>query len=389
VSRRRIGLLALVAPLLVVGLVLIVAAFEPDGTTVEECQRLAESGADPVPCYRQALANLAFRDGVPVALERFRDESASVLPLAGGCHPVAHFIGAAGLARAEGDVGGAFAVGDDSCASGYYHGVLEHAFAEVAPTSEALWSASERLCDSPSISGIDYLLEQCFHGIGHGLMLATDYDLPVADTVCGRFESIRAVNSCYLGIFMENFAASYGVASRWVDDADLGAVCSGLGGRWADVAKGACYNTLTYRIAARSGGAPVWDEYLAACRSIDPTYADACFNGFGREVYTRYAAVFSDSFAQMRAICEEADEGAGACIASVAGHASYTEGGGTISSGFCASLEGPVRGRCYGEIGSFLAALEGGLDALPGRCVEIARSDGDYEACLGIGSSTQ
>jgi hypothetical protein len=391
-SARRLALLAL-APLLVIGALAwsslrpsddrVTIGFSPDATTIEECRAIGAIGRDPVPCYRQALANLAFEEGPAVALARFREESRAVPPLAGGCHPVAHLIGAAGLARSEGDIGSAFAGGDDSCASGYYHGVLEHAFAKIPSDTESLWSVAQTLCDAPSIRAVAFLSDQCFHGLGHGLMLSTDYDLPVANEVCSRFAEPGPANACYLGLFMENFAASYGVASRWVNDEDLGAICGTIEGRWKEIAKGACYNTLTYRIAARSNGSAPWSEYLAACTAIDPVYAGACYNGFGREVYTRYAADFAASYPAMRDACLLAPaQGALACVASVAGHVTYTDTAGERAAGFCAEFEGEYRSACFGEIGSFLATLEGGLEALEARCTPIARRPADLVDCL-------
>ena len=91
-------------------------------------------------------------------------------------------IGSAALARYEGNVAKAFAAGSASCWSGYYHGILSHAFTDVELNE--LGPASRGLCDDEEIRRTDYLAYQCVHGLGHGLMIYTSYNLPLALETC-------------------------------------------------------------------------------------------------------------------------------------------------------------------------------------------------------------
>lgn len=387
---RRLAVVLLAVPLLIAGLAVQggvqrskpTIEFIPDQTTVEECRSMAAGGGDPIGCYRQALGNIAVADGPTAALSAYQSEAEGVPQLYGGCHPITHWIGSAGLIHFKNDVGAAFVAGNDTCASGYYHGVVERAFFGAPLDENSLWAVSERLCDAPAISAVAYLSIQCFHGLGHGLMLATDYDLPVSDAICGRYADSLAAGSCYLGLFMENFDGSYGVTSPWVVDGDLGSVCASLDGPQRDIARSACYNGMIYRIARRSGRNAPWAEYVDACESIDPIYAGACYNGFGREVYTKYSIDFVRQHAAMRQACLAAPpEGALRCVIGVAGHVSYTDGDGSRAAGFCNEFEGEYRAGCFGEIGSFLSSLEGGWSALPGRCEPIVARPADLAAC--------
>lgn len=357
--------------------------FVPDQTSIVDCRALTERGADPFACYRQAFANIAALNGPERGLTALREEWNSVTELYAGCHPLVHWIGSAGLDYFHGDVGAAFVAGDDTCASGYYHGVVERAFLDIPLDQASLWGVAEHLCDSPAIRATEYLEIQCFHGLGHGLMLATDYDLPLADSICAKYPNEPGLSSCYLGLFMENFNASYGVASRWVVDDNLGSTCATLAGPQSQIAKGACYNSIIYRVAGRSNRQAPWSEYLALCGSIDPTYADACYNGFGREVYTRYAVDFSARLAEMRAACLLAPPaGALSCVVGVAGHVSYTDSGGARAAGFCNEFEGAYRSRCFGEIGNLLISLGGGPAAAEKSCSAIAVRPDDLASCL-------
>ena len=93
-------------------------SFEPDDKTVDDC------GQDAA-CFEQAFGNLAYEEGPGAALEKLAELQSSNPVVAGGCHPIAHKIGAGGLLHFEGDVGKAFADGDGTCGSGFYHGLLQ------------------------------------------------------------------------------------------------------------------------------------------------------------------------------------------------------------------------------------------------------------------------
>lgn len=360
--------------------------FVVDDTTIDECRAIAGAGEDPIPCYSQALGNIAVADGPRVALERFVAEMKAVRLLDASCHPVAHRIGAAGLAHTDGDIGLAFVGGDSSCASGYYHGVIEDALAGVGGEPDPLWSRAADLCRSAPVQASPYLADQCYHGLGHGLMLATGYNLPAAFDVCTRFDEPREALGCYTGSFMENFARfaadDINERSPWVNDDDLGSTCAGLRGRWQVDAADACYAALAYRIWARSLGQAPWSEYVSLCGSIEPRYQPPCYNGFGRQVYTRYAGIFESSLAQMRDACLIAPpEGAVACISSVASHVTYTDSDGLRAARFCDLFEEGSRARCFSGIGDLLASFGGDAAALEARCAAVAVRDEDLISC--------
>src|SRR5215470_590634 len=94
---------------------------------------------------QQPFGNIAYYQGPKVALalfaKRYGDYSDP------NCHPVAHRIGSATLARDHGNVSKAFAQGSSACFSGFYHGILERALLRLKTYDAAsLASVSRRLC---------------------------------------------------------------------------------------------------------------------------------------------------------------------------------------------------------------------------------------------------
>ena len=183
----------------------VAGTFEPDGRTLESC---VDQG-----CVEQAFGNVAFREGPRKALALLETRYTDLADP--DCHRVVHTIGSASLARNRGNVAKTFAQGSSSCSSGYYHGVLERSLVRVTSRrAGALAQVARGLCSGRAVAESLWLRFQCLHGLGHGLMIATGYTLPLVLEVCDRMRTPLEETSCNRGAFMENIATSYGVASR-------------------------------------------------------------------------------------------------------------------------------------------------------------------------------
>ena len=88
-----------------------VAPFKPDDKTVEGCER---SGGTPA-CFRQAFANIAFREGPKKALTVLGQDDLSVPAVHADCHQISHAVGHGGLAHFNGNPAQALAHGAMTC----------------------------------------------------------------------------------------------------------------------------------------------------------------------------------------------------------------------------------------------------------------------------------
>ena len=81
------------------------------------------------------------------------------------------------------------------------------------------------MCSDPSLQKAGFLYYQCVHGLGHGLMISTGYDLPYALHVCEKLQTGWDESSCTGGVYMENVNAangtSIGFKTTWVKPKDL------------------------------------------------------------------------------------------------------------------------------------------------------------------------
>ena len=121
------------------------------------------------------------------------------------------------------------------------------------------------------------MLYQCVHGLGHGLMIYTQYDLPLSLKICDGLADRWDQSSCTGGIFMENLQSSLGIVSPWLKKGDPLYPCDIVASR----DKLYCYLMVTSRIL------PVvhYDFRKAAawCRRAESRWVATCFQSFGRD----------------------------------------------------------------------------------------------------------
>src|SRR5205823_6855025 len=121
---------------------------------------------------------------------------------------------------------------------------------------------------------LDY---QCAHGLGHGLMIQTGYDLPIALRVCRGLETRWDEISCAGGVFMENGSSVYGLRSQWLKDDDPIYPCRRIKVR----NRASCYLRVTTQILRTNHFD--FAKTVATCRSLEPEWRLYCFRSYGRD----------------------------------------------------------------------------------------------------------
>jgi mono/diheme cytochrome c family protein len=315
------------------------ADFQPDDTKLSSC-------AGEFACLEQAFGNLAYDSGPRAALATFDQRLARDKQVEADCHRIAHTIGAASLTHFKGSVGKAFAAGSASCWSGYYHGVLERAFRGV-PESQVS-AVARKLCADPEIRRTTFVAYQCVHGLGHGLMIYTDYDLPRSLKICDGLDGSWDQVSCTGGVFMENISSSYGVKSRWLKDDDLIYPCNVV----AERHKVYCYLMVTSRILPVVG----YDfrRTAAFCRRSEPKWVGTCYESLGRDA----SGQTRQNPAKIASICALARSGEGDCLYGAARDITSNYADPQRAGQLCRIAPARYRERCFVGIGTIIGSLE-------------------------------
>ena len=151
------------------------------------------------------------------------------------------------------------------------------------------------MCIDSRITKQTFLLYQCIHGLGHGLMIYTGYDLPLSlnDLQEPRGTEFDKI-SCSGGVFMENFSSSYGVTSKYLRKNDPIYPCND---KISDPYKVQCYGLVTANLLRTTG----YDQKktAAGCKRSEPEWVGTCFESFGRDV----SGIAGRSAAKARASC--------------------------------------------------------------------------------------
>jgi hypothetical protein len=314
--------------------------FQPSETELAACD--GEST-----CLEQAFGNLSFRKGPKVALAVFESRIAVDPEVEKNCHRIAHTIGSAALERFDGNVAKTFSLGAATCVSGYYHGILERAFLGVSSKSE-LGKIARSLCLGGGMRRRGFLDYQCRHGLGHGLMIQTGYDLPLALSLCASLGTGWDDRACAGGAFMENLDTRFEFRSAWLDDEDPLYPCERVRAR----DRHSCYLRASWRIHTLGG--EEFTKTVAACARLG-VWAQTCFRGYGRDVteIARY-----DPGKTLR-LCRLAGARQGDCLMGAARTIANAAGPRGIrpASALCERAPPSTRAACFSGVGLVLGML--------------------------------
>lgn len=316
-----------------------VPTFQPDSKTIAGCEKHSSPG-----CFRQAFGNVAYRSGPQKALDLLATDDQTVPGVHADCHQIAHTIGHGGLAHYSGNAAAALAHGAMTCNSGYYHGVIELAFAGVRP--EKVIGIARTLCTEPSVTRDEFLLYQCVHGLGHGLMIYSGGNLPFALHACDKLQTAFSQVSCTGGVFMQLFLPE-SATSRFLKRSDLIYPCNDVATRY----KLYCYLQATARIIEVIG--PDWRKVAAWCHRSEPGWVATCFQSYGRDA----SGISEYQPRRTIRLCLLARNMAAECFYGASRDYANNYAGGEKAARLCVLAPKRYRARCFNGVGTILGAL--------------------------------
>jgi hypothetical protein len=263
----------------------------------------------------------------------------------GDCHASAHKAG-----RYSYELYGeqAFKDGSAECHSGLYHGATEAYFKQNGTANLA--QNLQAIC---SYGNNNFFSHQCLHGIGHGLMAWTSYELPEALQNCDKLPERQ--ESCYTGVFMENIVGGLAEEATDQQKQELGGhftkylsddpqyPCNAV----AEKYQSSCYFMQTSRTIQifNSDFAKVAD----ACRKALAQHQYSCFSSMGRDV----GAVYRADSAQAISTCGHAPAGNMriGCLNGAVQDSFWDPSGQDKAVNFCKLLtDGNQKSGCYQTI---------------------------------------
>lgn len=196
------------------------------------------------------------------------------------CHDRAHLFGRVGYEEFGDEV---LKLNLPECHSGFYHGAIEEYF-KVNGTA----NLSEKLSFICPDNLNTFFSHQCRHGLGHGLMAWSSYDLPATLDYCELIEDGNGKASCRTGAFMENIVGSLtespeararGHFTKYLSD-DPQFPCNVV----KDEYKGECYFLQTDRMWTLSTTPNKFQGVVDECFKAPEHLQLYCFSSMGRTV---------------------------------------------------------------------------------------------------------
>lgn len=189
--------------------------------------------------------------------------------IANRCHGLVHTIGRAAYEKYK-IFDQALVFEDNTCGSGYIHGVIE---ARLAKATD-VFSELQSLCKDNSGT--------CYHGVGHGLMLYTSNNVPASLAYCDTIKHDQGRLFCSEGVFMENFNTDTALhPSDFLKPNDPFFPC----GEQNAVYKGTCYfYAPDYYLNLHP---KEFSSALKWCESAEEGFQLICLNGLGSRMMKR------------------------------------------------------------------------------------------------------
>ncbi len=168
---------------------------------------------------------------------------------------------------------------DTTCFGACYHGGLEGLLEREnlhGADEDAVSAYLKNLCDSvkDKYPKLEY---QCYHGIGHALMLLTEGDLPQSLSMCDSLIQNNQSRKCYEGVFMENLptVSTAEHAPKFIKADDPLYPCNTIDARFA--AECYAFQVSYFRFLAK-GDLMKTAEY---CRLVPKQHQEGCFEQIG------------------------------------------------------------------------------------------------------------
>lgn len=263
----------------------------------------------------------------------------------GDCHQTAHKAG-----RISYDLYGSksFQLCSSECHSGCYHGATEAYFRDHG--TKNLTKDLNILCSSELNP---FFSHQCLHGIGHGLMAWSDYDLNLALKSCEMLSAHQ--DSCWTGVFMENIIGGLATEASPTEQKTLAGhftkylnndpqyPCNIVEEKY----KPSCYFLQTSRTMQLFNGD--FSKIAKACSDAPTAYQSSCFQSMGRDV----GGVFRNNSTGAIGACQSVPGGSLRidCLVGAVQDSFWDPSGQDQAIGFCKLLiSSKEKSACYNTI---------------------------------------
>lgn len=340
--------------LLVLGMAVLSALLFVKGDEVaamwEECRE--KTSRDKTFCYQTRLEAILKTRGTEQALTAIEELAKKDPDVLRDAHPYVHHLGRISFSHYK-DAPTAFSHCKDTFWSGCYHGVLE---GYLSSLSQVKPQHITTLCSDNIDAGQSLVLKyQCVHGLGHGLTMHFQHEVPKALSFCDALPTDWDRESCYGGVFMENIVAFQNPHHRhhtghqsFLNPQDPLYPCNVVEKKY----QLACYLMQTSAILTFNGYN--FAQAFRECDKAPPEFIPICYQSLGRDIsgFTLRDGERTLGLCQLGGPEYRHHCFVGAVKDFILTHADPERG-----LAFCRQLEAAYKKDCYAAVGEILVSL--------------------------------
>ncbi len=222
----------------------------------------------------QEMTDLINKKDPSAAITRLKEEMSTDPQILFGCHEILHTLGRISYKKYN-DLSTAMGYRDEVCVGGYIHGVIEGYFSSHKPDFSIMYKACATYRSN------SYMRWDCFHGMGHGLMLYTSNNVPQSLMGCNMIKNQFDQTACYNGTYMENFNAdTLNHPSKYLNLTDPFSLCAKDKKHPEQCYTNAPFAFLNYYNNDYKG-------VLEWCDEAPEIYRSSCYEGAGAQITRR------------------------------------------------------------------------------------------------------
>ncbi len=326
------------------------------GSEIDQSCRL--KGTPDSDCWLQYLKGILLQDGAVVAFDVLVELMEVNSQANSESHAIAHGLGHFAYQAYGYDIEIALAECSYEVFQGCIHGALQYFFDDTrAQGKEIDASVIRKTCRASS--GTQHGEYACLHGLGHGLMLYTNYDLFRSLDLCSKLGTFFARESCYGGVYMENVVGYFDSINPthagghqhghsdepptfWVEPLTPSFPCNVVEPEYGD----SCWRMQTSLILYFNGGD--FGHVAEVCENDAGKDRLACYTSMGRD-----AAPYTDrNPSRMSSICRIGmDDAERACVEGFSAGEVLQENDPYAGAVLCDALGGAHARYCWTEVG--------------------------------------
>jgi len=323
-------------------------------------------------CLVNSLKYVSKTETQEVVLETLSEITDSLLKDGRMCHGIGHPLGKF-LYAYKGDLAQALLLTDRTCGGSILHGIMQEYFKTMSLKDDgtSAINIASNVCNEIFDFPYSQMRRECAHGIGHGLVIANNFDGLTAMKKCGEFEDGFAHRACIEGASMEHVTASVSNKGNF-DEHNVLFPCSELD----EKNEGACYTSHAKYILNKVKKS-AYDAFKECDKIQNENQLRYCYYGMG----SIQGTVFKNELEKIVSTCQQGNVKYQTYCIEGAGIRLLDEIGMDQASELCNITPKMFKNDCYESLGQWIHTIYFTEEEIEKNCSQLTEAE-YYQICI-------